>query len=285
MDSQAPDIEPEIEPGAVSPATPEAATDPAALSDLVAARLVSHELICDPAQLGSETATLRSLCTLISGPIYRLDPFHYAFRAAPRDLGGRLGDLEPEDWTGAVEAAVRAELGADAVWLNATDPLEAETAALDQPLLLLRAQGAAVAEGLETVGPDLQAVINARYAARCARLTASEEAGTALARRLALIEVRQEEIVDMLAVHAEGDPLLARLSETLAALIQRLDAQTEVLRAQELRADALAARLDEIGREAGAFQESLGVTLAEFLARLEKQAEERAAPGRVPQFN
>ena len=92
---------------------------PAALADLVAAGLVSHEAIGDPARL-AETEALRALCGLIAGPIWRIEPHHYAFRAAAGDLGGRLGERPPEDWAATLEAALQAALG-DAVWVNATD--------------------------------------------------------------------------------------------------------------------------------------------------------------------
>ena len=54
---------------------------PTALADLVAAGLVSHEMIGDPARLGPEAEVLRVLCGLVAGPIWRIEPFHYAFRA------------------------------------------------------------------------------------------------------------------------------------------------------------------------------------------------------------
>ena len=119
---------------------------PPALTDLTAAGLVSHEMIGDPAQLGSEAEALRVLCAQIGGPVWRLDPFHYAFRARP-DLGGRLAEIAPEGWTAALEAALRAELGADAVWISSADSPPAAAGLPDLPLLLLRAQAEAVAAG------------------------------------------------------------------------------------------------------------------------------------------
>ena len=69
--------------------------------------------------------------------------------------------------------------------------------------------------------------------------------------------------------------------------LQRLDAQAEVLHGHIAREDKVAGRLAELSALAGTpalFQETLGVTLAEFLARLERRAE--AAPAlRVPQFS
>ena len=123
------------------------ASAPAALADLIAAGLVSHEMIGDPARLGREAEALRVLCGLVAGPIWRIEPFHYAFRAAGGDLSAALGLREPEDRAAALEAALQAELGPEAVWVNATDLLPEDPGAarlFDQPLLLLRAQATAV---------------------------------------------------------------------------------------------------------------------------------------------
>jgi len=251
---------------------------PTALADLVAAGLASHEMIGDPARLGGEAEVLRALCGLVSGPIWRIEPYHYAFRAER--------DAPPEDTAVALEAALQAELGPEAVWVNATDLLP-EAAPLDQPILLLRAQGDAVAAGLEAAGPEVQAVINARFAAETARLVAGADAGGPLAARLAAIEARQDEIIGALAARAGTDAALSRVAETLAALLPRVEAQAEMLEGHIAREDIVAARLAELAAMAGtpvAFQESLGLTLAEFLARLERRAEE-GAPTRVPQFS
>ena len=86
----------------------------------------------------------------------------------------------------------------------------------------------------------------------------------------------------------EPDPALAALTETLTAVLQRLDAQAGVLEAQIAREDEVAGRLADLAELAGspaAFQETLGVTFAEFLARIERQAEEGRAALRVPQFS
>ena len=263
--------------------SPESA--PAALADLIAAGLVSHEMIGDPARLGGEAAALRVLCGLVAGPIWRIEPFHYAFRAAGGDLGGALGLRDPEEWAPALEAALQAELGPEAVWVNATDLLP-EGAALDQPLLLLRAHGEAVTGALEAAGPELQAVINARFATATARLTAAAEAGGPLGDWLAAIEERQDAILAALEARGERDEALARLSETLSTVLQRLDAQADVLHAHIAREDIVAGRLaelTEIAASPSAFQETVAVTLAEVLARLERQSEE--TPARVPQFS
>ena len=77
---------------------------------------------------------------------------------------------------------------------------------------------------------------------------------------------------------------LARVTEALGAVLERLDTQAEALAAQAGRADMVAARLAELAEVAGApsaFQETLGVTLAEFLAELERRAETAI---RVPQL-
>ena len=252
---------------------------PPALADLIGAGLVSHEMIGDPAQLGPEAEALAVLCAQVGGPVWRLDPFHYAFRARPEDLGGALAGIAPEGWTAALEAALRAELGAEAVWISGTEVPPAAAGLPDLPILLLRAQGAALAEGLTAAGPGTQAVIQARFAVEAARLAAGAEPGSALARRLAVIETRQEEILEMLVERAAGAAAeaatLGRLAATLAATAQRLDAQVA----------ALAARAAESGRppdaDAEAFRADLALTLAEFLARLE-QAEGRGAPLPAP---
>jgi hypothetical protein len=251
---------------------------PTALADLVAAGLVSHEMIGDPARLGPEAEVLRVLCGLVTGPIWRIEPFHYAFRAA--------GEGTPEDRAAGLEAALGAELGPEAVWVNATDLLP-EAVPLDQPILLLRAQADAVEAGLEAAGPEIQAVISARFAAETARLAAGADAGGPLAARLAAIEARQDEILAALAERAASDAVLARIAETLAGLLPQVEAQGARLEAHVTREDIVAARLAELSAMAGApaaFGETLGLTIAEFLARLERRVEE-GLPTRVPQFS
>ena len=250
---------------------------PPALADLIGAGLVSHEMIGDPARLGPEAEALAVLCARVLGPVWRLDPFHYAFRARPEDLGGALAGIAPEGWTAALEAALRAELGAE-VWISGTEVPPVAAGLPDLPILLLRAQGAALAEGLAAAGPGTQAVIQARFAVEAARLAAGAEPGSALARRLAVIETRQEEILEMLVERAAEAAAFGRLAATLAATAQRLDAQVA----------ALAARAAESGRppdadaDAAAFHADLALTLAEFLARLEQAAEGGGAPLPAP---
>ena len=194
---------------------------PAALTDLIAAGLVSHEVIGDPGRLGAEAATLEVLCRLIAGPVWRIGAFHYAFRTQPGDLGGRLAELAPADWTAALEAALQAELGPDVVWASPVDILAAAEADLDQPLLLLRAQADAVGRALDAAPAGTRAVVQAGYAAEVARLTAGADAGGALDRRLAAIEAGQDRLLEMLAAQGEG---AAAQAEALAAVLGRLDA-------------------------------------------------------------
>jgi hypothetical protein len=240
---------------------------PTALADLIAAGLVSHEMIGDPGRLGGEAEALRTLCGLVAGPIWRIAPFHYAF-ADPGD---------PDDRAAALAAALAAELGPEAAFVTATEPPEA--AAPEAPLLLLRAHGRAV---LEAAGPELTAIVGARFAAEAARLATAADAGP-LAARLAAIETRQAALLAAVEAQAAG---IARLAETVGRLIERLEAQAGTLEAHIAREDLVAGRLAELAAIAGApaaFQETLGVTLAEFLAQLERRAAE--APSRVPQFS
>lgn len=203
-----------------------------------------------------------------------------------------------------VETALKTALGlspdSDAVWLGTIEPdpdtprEEASGAALDAPLLLLRAQADAVGEAVASAriaAPEagLQAVIQARYAAETARLTArslaAAEPGTALARRLAAIELRQEEILARLAEAAPvlgPDPLLVRLHEGLAGILDRLERHEA--RAGDLAehlAEHLTVHLSGLLTERPvptAFQETIGLSLAEFLAQLDRREAEAVAP-------
>jgi hypothetical protein len=309
-----PDSSPEAGPDAVAADAVATDADPAdggpadaappVLAELIAAGLVSHEMIGDPSRIGGEANGLRALCALVAGPVYRVEAYHYAFRAGPQDLDGRLATLAPGEWTAALEAALAEAVGEDAAWLNPTDLLPEAEAALAQPLLLLRAHDRAVTGALEAATPELQAVINARYAAECARITLERtaEAGGPLADRLAAIEARQAEILERLeAGPAATEARFAGLERVLERLADKLEAQEAALaRGQadsaERLAEGLADRLaDRLGNRIealsaavpvpGAFQETLGVTLAEFLARIEQRAEaDRGAP-RMPQLN
>ena len=250
-----------------SPAPAEATANagPAVLADLIAAGLVSHEMIGDPARLDGETEALRLLCRLIAGPVWRIEPYHYAFRADP--------DGVPEARAAELEAALQAELGPDAVWVSATERPEA--ADLDQPLLLLRAHATAAQGAIEAAGSEITAVIGARFAAAAARLVAGAEAGSALDARLAAIEARQAALLAAIEAERAGAEALGRLAAALGQVLQRLDAQADVLHAHIAREDMVAGRLAELSAIAGApadFRETLGLTLAEFLARLENRA-------------
>lgn len=281
---------------------------PAVLADLIAAGLVSHEMIGDPDRLGGETAALKALCAIVTGPVWRIGAYHYAFRAGTRDLAGRLGAMAPGDWTGAITAALTESLGPDAVWLNPTDLLPEAGAQLEQPLLFLRAQAAAVADGLSTAGPEVAAVISARYAAEVARLSTGIR--SPLAAHVEALGARLETMGAtlgggmgaLLATPAANPDQLTRLvaaavteavTEALAPATARLEARIaeqmgEIAR-QSAALQAQAARLEALGRmmETGlsgleriatriaatdGFQETLGLGLAEVIARLDQRA-------------
>ena len=222
------------------------------LSNLVAADLVTHEMIGDPARLDGEAACLRALCSVVGGSVYRLDPFHYAFRAGPLDLGGRLGDAGPGDWAAELETALQEILGPDALWISATPPAprlvgaeeDGNAAGARAPVTYLRAFAEA-AGGLEPPEPGLRAVIDARYAAEIARLTAGAAPGEALDGRLSGLESR-----------------LDAMAQSMVSILARLEAS-------ETRLGLLLER-DGGGTE---FQDNVGLALAEFLARLERRAE------------
>lgn len=301
---------------------------PAALADLVAAGLVSHEMIGDPARLGSEAVALRRLCAHVPGSIWRIEPYHYAFRLE--------AGIESEAAAAALEAHLASEFGPDAAWVSPADLIaEVEGAAgdtatgpaagsvagkvsaapgvdLDAPLLLLRAGAEAVDEGLAFAGPAVQAVVSAGFAARAARIAASrieaDRLGSdgdlvgggmdpLLALRLAGIEAGQARIEAALAAEAESRAAAAaadvRLTELLAKVLRRLDAQADVLHGHIAREDKVAERLGEIAGLAAApaistaaFQETLGLALAEFLARLERRETTPAqGPARMPQVS
>jgi len=240
---------------------------PAALRDLIAARLVSHEVIGDPARLGPEPAALRALCGLVAGPVYRLEPFHYAFAARDADLGGALAGRDPAERTAALGAALAAELGPEAVWLGATDLLPevaapaAAEALPEAALLVLRAQDAAVTGGIALAEPGLRAVIDAHLATEAARR------GADLAAALGL-ETAAEAAARAAAARDDAALAAAALDRRLAAIEARLET---LLAAGIDRAEAEPA-------EARAFEARLGLALAEFLARLERRA---AAPAPV----
>ena len=90
-------------------AAPRSDSGPAVLAELIAAGLVSHEMIADPARLGGEAEALRLLCGLVAGPVWRIEPWHYAFRADPGGV--------PPARAAELEAALAAELGEGAVWV------------------------------------------------------------------------------------------------------------------------------------------------------------------------
>jgi hypothetical protein len=267
-----------------------------ALRELIAAGLVTHEAIGDPARLSGEAATLRAICGLVAGPVYRLEPFHYAFTLRPEDLGDMLAELEPAARTAALEAALTATLGPEAVRIGATDLPPEETKAVFEafpeglpsaPVLLLRAQAGAVAAGLDAAGPGVQAVIDGTYAVEYARLAArslgsGREGAVGDARsddRLAAIEAAVGDIRVTLEAQAETAALTARLNQALNTVLKRLDVQSGVLHAYIAREDIVAERLGELARIAAGpagLQEKLGLTLAEFLAGMQRRSESGA---------
>lgn len=297
--------------------SPESA--PAALADLIAAGLVSHEMIGDPGRLAGEAEALGTLCGLVSGSVWRIEPFHYAFRVAPGDLGGAGVDAQAS----ALEGALQAALGADAVWVNAADlvpaalrtPYAAPGTAgplPDAPLLLLRAEDEARRATLEVAGPDAQAVIGARFAIATARLAAGLGEEGRIVERLAAIEARQAAILAVLEAEAEAEAARAgrersdreaaldRLAGAITALAARIDtaaARTETMAetmaesvAETMAGTAMRMAEETAARHAelAAFRETVGLALAEFLAEFLAELERRGAapmPVRVPQFS
>ncbi|WP_424930088.1 hypothetical protein [Amaricoccus tamworthensis] len=263
----------------------------AVLADLVAAGLVSHEMVVDADKISDEAVALRGLCALVSGSVYRVDAWHYAFPVTAADMDGRLGDLPPGDWTDALQEALTASLGQDAVWLNATDVLPDSAGILSRPLAFLRAHDGAVNSALTGAGAELQAIVNARYATECAHLTAGAGESGDLAARLDAIEATQAEILarlDRPAGPMADSTTVEKLTKTLGALLHRIDAQSELLHehiAQEDRVSAQLAELSELATAPADFQESLGLTFAEFLARMERQSEQDRAAMQVPRFS
>lgn len=279
-----------------------------ALADLIAAGLVSHEMICDPALLGAEAPALERLCARVAGAIYRIGPFHYAFRAAPGDLDGALGALPRDDWAGALAADLRAGLGAEAVWITATDLLAdalalagpAGTVPGDAALLLVRRE-AAVAAGLEAAPAGARAVIDAVYATETARLTAARARAIAadLAREMAAemaagiaaeirAEIRAEALAEARGIARalvgtpEGPDAVAAALEAIAARLGALERAAEGGGADpglgriEAALEALAARLDA-GESRG---DLLGEHLAEHLTLRLGSALGAGAPAR-----
>jgi hypothetical protein len=235
-------------------------------------------MVGDPARLDGEAACLRALCALVGGSVYRLDPFHYAFNANAGGQGGTLGDIESDARTDSLETALSDALGRDAVWIKAlpgmTQDQAGRDAGFDAPVLHLKALEDAVA-GIAPPEAGLQAVISARFAVETARLAAGEAPGSALDARLAAIEDRLERITGVLERPAApvADPALAR---TLVSVLARLEKQQACL-------EGLAG--DVVAKDAGmaGFQDSIGLALAEFLARLERHAGQTAAvPAKAP---
>jgi hypothetical protein len=276
----------------------DAAPTPKILENLVAAGLVSHEMIGDPARLGTETEALAALCARIAGPVYRLGAFHYAFRAEAGDLDGRLAGLAPGEWAPALESALAGDLGEAAVWVSPVDLAAGAEAALDATeILFLEAGGAAVQAGLAEM-PGLGAVIHAGLAARGAEIAAKATAAAiaetatavcaetlrgegavaaAIAERIAALEAGLAATLETAVHHAvveattgalaatgASEAVLDRLAGTLGALADRLAEQAA-------RQDALASGM--VALEAGlarlaAAEAARGPALADLEARL-----------------
>lgn len=270
----------------------EAGSGPA-LADLVAAGLVSHELIGDPARLGAEVATLRRLCAHVSGSIWRIEPYHYAFRLTGPDDETNDG-TDPETAGAALAARLAAEFGPDAVWVSptdliaetdsdsggATDPSAdpaADTGAdmgpdtgsdmgsnmaaaidLDAPLLLLRASAGAVADGIDFAGPGVQAVVSASFAARAARIAADRlDADRIESARIEMARIEMARIEDR-AERLEGPDLAQRFA---------------ALEAGQARIEAALATEAESRAAAAAAEVRLTELFAKVLCRLDAQAD------------
>ena len=256
---------------------------PAVLENLIAAGLVDHEVIGDPERIASETAVLKLLTSLVAGPVYRLEPYHYAFPLRAGDLSGALDAAAPATWGQALAAALDAGLGPEAAWVNATDLVaetgqepapqagpvadQVATGITEQPVVLLRAWSEAAQAGVAAIGPEVRAVIDARYAAATAQATA------ALTARLAA------EAAGEAAGEAGGlEARLERIEATLARLgtdVGEAAARTEGIATLGRAVEALAQR-----DATAAFEERIGLVLAEFLARIETAVETRRHRGR-----
>lgn len=133
----------------------------------------------------------------------------------------------------------------------------------------------------------MQAVIDGTYVVECARLAArllGSGQGTAepvaLDGRVAAIEAAISEIRAMLEAQAETAALTARLNQTLNTILKRLDVQSGVLHTHIAREDIVADRLGELARiatDSVGLQEKLGLTLAKFLARMQRRPESDAS--------
>ena len=180
-------------------------------------------------------------------------------------MEGALALLPFDDWTGMIEAALRAELGAEAVWLYPTELLS----------------DALALEGAPRAPEEAETAEQAGTAAPLAALTL----------RLAEIEARLAALAQPFAQFLAGTPeRLARIEVGLETLLARLDAgetrhdllgehlaEHLTLRLGDRLSDSLGARaLERAGAEA-AFEETLGLALAEFLARIERAIAEPPA--------
>lgn len=271
---------------------------PIALTDLIAAGLVTHEMIGDPALLGAEAPALDRLCALVSGAIYRIGPFHYAFRAGAADMGGALAELPADAWAGALEIALRDELGADSVWLSATDLLSDALAleagadlgagpeagdgiggcAPEGPLALLRLRQSVAEAALETAPEGLRAVIDAAYASETARLTAArlgEETRTVageISRAIAR-DVTREVVGEVLG--GLTTEIIARATEAAGVAAREAAREAAMEAAREAAREAA---MDAAREATETVLQAATRAASEAAAEAAGQAEERAAP-------
>jgi hypothetical protein len=228
-------------------------TAPKILENLVAAGLVTHELIGDPARLSGESAALAALCARVSGAVYRLGAFHYAFRLEAGDLGGALAGADPGGWGEALAADLAADLGEEAVWVTAADLVADVEADLDsRQVTFLRAAGGALAAAFADA-PDLQAVVNAGMTARIAE-AAAQAAGEAVA------AAAREAGAGAAAVAASLDALATRVEALEAGLESRVAAALAGAGAQEDAAAATAALAERVADDV---MRRMGETVAE----------------------
>lgn len=259
--------------------TPISATAPKILENLVAAGLVSHELIGDPARLGTESVALAALCARIAGPVYRLGAFHYAFRAVATDLSGTLGEVEAAGWSAAIEASLATELGEEAVWVSAADfAAEAEAGIDGREILFLKAAGGATAAVLAEA-PDLQAVIHAGIAARAAE-TAATLTASAIKEATRAAGADAAQLADAVVglsdrVGAVEHDIGTRVETGLTGPVERLSTRIGVLengigaRIEAAVAVAVAGSVADTVGEAvsGAVSEAVSGMLADTMAR------------------
>ena len=168
------------------------------------------------------------------------------------------------------------------VWASPVDILAAAEADLDQPLLLLRAQADAVGRALDAAPAGTRAVVQAGYAAEVARLTAGADAGGTLDRRLAAIEAGQDRLLEMLGRAGRGRRGAGRGARGRCSAGSTPGTRSSRRRRRcSRRSAAGSSAWSRPPATRAAFQETLGLTLAEFLARIEARGRARRAGARA----